>query len=107
MSKKTLLYLSIATLALYVIGRFFLLDAAARSHNGLFALIALLVYPVATVILLLITWITGLIQTARMKRWGWFVALFFLTPISSLLFGLIGPEDQLETLPMTQYSDWQ
>lgn len=107
MTKKTLLSLSIATLLLYVIGRFFLLDAAANSHNRLFALIALLVYPVATGILLLITWITGLIKTAKMKRWGWFVALLLLTPITSLLFGLIGPEDQPDPIPMTQHSNWQ
>jgi uncharacterized membrane protein len=107
MTKKTLLYLSVATLVLYVIGRFFLLDAAANSHNSLFALIALLVYPVATGILFLITWIMGLVKTAKMKRWGWFAALFFLTPITSLLFGLIGPEDEPEPMPMNQYSNWQ
>jgi hypothetical protein len=56
MNKIALLTLSLAALVLYLIGRFFLLDAAARSHNPPFALIALLMYPVAAGVLALAAW---------------------------------------------------
>lgn len=50
------------------------------------------------VILLLIFWPTslalGLYQTARLKRWGWFVCILLLSPIisvGSFIYVLVGP----------------
>jgi len=43
------------------------------------------------VIAAIIAWIVGLITTARIKRWGWFVAVLILPVLGSLLYGLIGP----------------
>jgi hypothetical protein len=50
------------------------------------------------VFILLISWptnsILALYQTARIKRWGWFVSLFLLSPIISIgsfLYVLVGP----------------
>ena len=39
----------------------------------------------------LIAWIGGLIKTGRLGRWGWFVVVLLLSPLGSLLYGLIGP----------------
>jgi hypothetical protein len=39
----------------------------------------------------LITWILGLIKMVQLKRWGWFVAVLLLTPLSTLLYGIYGP----------------
>jgi hypothetical protein len=39
----------------------------------------------------LLAWILGLIKTARIGRWGWFVAVLLVSPLGSLLFGLVGP----------------
>lgn len=44
-------------------------------------------------LLAFVSWLLGLIKTAQIKRWGWFVAIFFLTPLSSLLYGIMGPTE--------------
>jgi hypothetical protein len=36
-------------------------------------------------------WILGLIRTAQLGRWGWFVAVLLISPLGSLLYGLAGP----------------
>ena len=38
-----------------------------------------------------LAWIGGLIKTGRLGRWGWFVVVLLLSPVGSLLYGLIGP----------------
>jgi ATP/ADP translocase len=43
------------------------------------------------VIAAIIAWIVGVITTARMRRWGWFVAVLILPVLGSLLYGLFGP----------------
>jgi hypothetical protein len=43
------------------------------------------------VIAAIIAWVVGLITTARVRRWGWFVAVLILPVLGSLLYGLIGP----------------
>lgn len=34
------------------------------------------------------TWILGLVRTATLRQWRWFIAIFFLTPIVSLVYSL-------------------
>ena len=38
-----------------------------------------------------VAWILGLFATARVRRWGWFVAVLLISPLGSLLYGLAGP----------------
>ena len=38
-----------------------------------------------------VAWILGLITTAQLGRWGWFVAVLLLSPLGSLLYRLAGP----------------
>jgi hypothetical protein len=66
----SLFILSLGALLLYLIGRLFLLSAAAQAHNPLFALIALLIYPVAVVVLTLVAWIIGLVITEQWHNVG-------------------------------------
>ena len=44
-------------------------------------------------LLAFVTWILGLVKTAQIKRWGWFIAVFFLTPLSTLIYGIAGPDE--------------
>jgi hypothetical protein len=39
----------------------------------------------------LVTWVLGLIKMVQLKRWGWFVAVLLLTPLTTLLYGIYGP----------------
>ena len=39
----------------------------------------------------LAAWIMGLIQTARIGRWGWLLVVLLISPLGSLLYGLVGP----------------
>lgn len=39
----------------------------------------------------LLAWIMGLVRTARIGRWGWFLVVFLISPVGSLLYGLAGP----------------
>jgi hypothetical protein len=43
------------------------------------------------VIAAIVAWIMGLIKTAQIRRWGWFLAVLVLPPLGSLLYGLVGP----------------
>ncbi len=43
------------------------------------------------VIAAVLAWILGLIQTAQIRRWGWFAAVLLLPALGSLVFGLAGP----------------
>jgi len=46
---------------------------------------------VAGALAALVAWILGLLTTARVRRWGWFIAVLLLSPLGSLLYGLAGP----------------
>jgi hypothetical protein len=46
---------------------------------------------VAGALAAVVAWILGLITTAQLGRWGWFVAVLLLSPLGSLLYGLAGP----------------
>jgi hypothetical protein len=46
---------------------------------------------VAGALAAVVAWILGLITTAHLRRWGWFVAVLLLSPLGSLLYGLAGP----------------
>jgi len=45
----------------------------------------------AGVIPVLVGWIMGLMKTAQIRRWGWFVAVLLTIPVGSLLYGIAGP----------------
>jgi len=47
----------------------------------------------------------GLVQTARMRRMGWFVGILLLGVIAALIYGLLGPETQVsnEAMPVFLY----
>ena len=45
----------------------------------------------AGVLAALFAWLIGLFQTARIGRWGWFLGVLLLSPLGSLLYGLVGP----------------
>jgi hypothetical protein len=40
----------------------------------------------------LIAWIGGLIKTAQIGRWGWFVVILLFSPLATLIYGIAGPE---------------
>jgi hypothetical protein len=46
---------------------------------------------VGGIVAALLAWIGGLIKTGRIGRWGWFVVVLLLSPLGSLLYGLVGP----------------
>ncbi len=81
MSKQALLYVSIAAIALAVVGSVLTNSgtSAGTIVSGLGGLGALA------------AWIGGLIKTIQLKRWGWFVAVLLLAPITTLLYGIYGP----------------
>jgi hypothetical protein len=39
-----------------------------------------------------IAWVLGLIKTAQVKAWGWFVAVLLVSPLGSLIYGIAGPD---------------
>lgn len=38
--------------------------------------------------------VMALVRTARIRVWGWFVAILLLSPIATLLYGFFGPEQE-------------
>ncbi len=49
----------------------------------------------AGVLAALFAWLIGLFQTARIGRWGWFLGVLLLSPLGSLLYGLVGPKTKV------------
>jgi hypothetical protein len=47
-----------------------------------------------------VAWILGLIKTAQVKAWGWFVAVLLVSPLGSLIYGIAGPDQA----PAAQYA---
>src|SRR5215472_14005110 len=92
-SKRTILFLSIGAIILGIVGWGVLLSAAANcastqttttggaatcsagAAGG--AAIATLVLLLAG-LLTFVAWLLGIIKTARMSRWGWFVVVLLL-----------------------------
>lgn len=42
-----------------------------------------------------LAWIIGLVMTVLRRRWGWFIGIFLLSPLSTLLYSLFGPDGTL------------
>jgi len=38
-------------------------------------------------------WIGGLVRTVAHARWGWFLAILFLNPLTTLLYATLGPRE--------------
>ncbi len=108
MNKRTITILSIVGIVLFIVGIVVAGAAAANaaascqnatdttscvnaSAGGLG--IAGLVYLLG-IVASLIAWIMGLVKTAQIGRWGWFVAVLLISPLGSLLYGLAGPEER-------------
>lgn len=50
-----------------------------------------LVLYLGGVVAALLAWVLGLVKTAQIRRWLWFIVVFLLSPLGSLLYGLLGP----------------
>ena len=91
MSKKTILYLSIGAIALFILGLILVLVGAGNNSGGL-ALLGVVLYSLAG-LLTFLSWLFGIIRTARAQAWGWFVVIFLFSPISGLIYGIMAPAE--------------
>jgi hypothetical protein len=41
-----------------------------------------------------VAWLLGLMKTARISRWDWFIAVLLLGPLGALIYGFSGPADR-------------
>ncbi|MGZ3682051.1 MAG: hypothetical protein ACXVDI_26125, partial [Ktedonobacterales bacterium] len=44
-------------------------------------------------------WVMALTETTRRKRWGWFVAVLFFSPIAAMLYGFFGIQSHASEAP--------
>ena len=103
MNKRTILFLSIGAIIIGIAGWVVLFGAAASctttssgtpscgSGAAGGSLVAILLLLVAGV-LAFAAWLLGLIKTARIGKWGWFVLVLLISPLGSLIYGAAGPE---------------
>ncbi len=80
MSKQNILIATLAGIVLYVVGFVLKSGTASLALLGLGALA------------FVVAWIMGLVKTAQLSRWGWFVAVLLLGAIGTLIYGIAGPE---------------
>ena len=108
MSKRTILFLSIAAILLFIVGgvAYVVGGAAAVSCAGTGATSisqdcasqGALPVLIGTVLLglgglcSLLAFIFGLIKTAQIGAWVWFVLILLFTPLATLIYGIAGPE---------------
>lgn len=101
--KRATLILSILALALIIAGVALVASAASgctttaagqasctSSATGS-ASLGVLLYVVGG-LATAVAWILGIIKTATIKRWGWFVLVLLLSPLGSLIYGAAGPD---------------
>ncbi len=62
------------------------------------ATIGLVLY-LAGVFAALLAWLLGLVKTASVRRWAWFIVIFLLSPLGSLLYGVVGPTSRPHAVP--------
>jgi hypothetical protein len=93
MSKRTILIMSAVSLGLVVLGILAPGISLASTSNipqavllvgGIFFLLGCLVGLAA--------WVSGLIKTAAIRQWGWFVAIVLFNVLGALAYALQGPE---------------
>jgi hypothetical protein len=108
LSKRTILFLSIAAILLgivaavaYVVGVGAVVnctgtgattistDCAAQGATPILIGIGV---GILAGICSLIAWIGGLIKTAQIGAWVWFVLILLFTPLATLIYGFAGPE---------------
>ncbi len=93
MSKRTILIMSAVSLGLVVLGILVPGTSLALTAN-----IPQAVLLVGAVLFLLgclagiAAWVSGLIKTAAVRQWGWFVAIVVFNVIGTLAYALRGPE---------------
>jgi hypothetical protein len=59
----------------------------------LVALVGIGLMPIVSALLVgMPAWTMGLVQTARSRHWGWFAAIAMLSPVATLLYGVVGPQ---------------
>ena len=100
MRKQWFVWLSLVALAAWIIGLILsytsvtcttgATSSTASCTSGPGGVLANLFYLIGLVFTAIV-WVAGMIQTARLGRWLWFVLIFLLAPITTLLYGLIGP----------------
>ena len=72
------------------------------SQAKLVALLGIGVPPVLMAVFIgMPAWVMALTETAIRKRWGWFVAVLFLSPIAAMLYGFRGAQPRPTAAPPT------
>ncbi|MEO7001889.1 MAG: hypothetical protein ABI068_08680 [Ktedonobacterales bacterium] len=99
MRKQHFVWLSIAAIVAWVIGLILSFTSVrctpgattgtASCTSGPGGYIANVLYLIG-IILTVIVWLAGMIRTARQGRWGWFALIFLFTPITTLIYSLVG-----------------
>ncbi len=94
--KRTTLILSIVAIVLFIAG-FALIGSAAAGQASCpsgaagTAGLGVLVYSLGG-LCSAVAWILGIIKTATLKRWGWFVVVLLLGTLGTLIYGAAGPD---------------
>jgi hypothetical protein len=115
LSKRTILFLSIAAILLFIVGGVsFGVSAGSiascagtgattisqdcAAQGGTPALIGFALLGLGG-ICSLIAFIGGLIKTAQIGAWVWFVLILLFTPLATLIYGIAGPETRQMAAP--------
>jgi uncharacterized membrane protein YhaH (DUF805 family) len=113
MSKKAILWLTLISIVLAIIGAVLVVPVATivmqrctqeqisagtcqphlAPNDTTRVSIGAALFGIAA-ILQLIAWIGALVRSGRMRTWGWFVAVLFLGTLGLLLYALFSPSDR-------------
>lgn len=117
MSKKTILWLSLISLIISIIGIVVFVPIVISAANtvasqcsqdqiqhgtcnvslsavaGAGFFVGILIFVVAGLVGL-IAWVGALIRSAKMQTWGWFVVVLIFGGLGTLIYGIAGPANQ-------------
>lgn len=89
MTKRNILLVSLASIVLLIVGA--ALGGVATTPGASVNGTGLAIYGIGG-LAALVGWVMGLVKTAQLKRWGWFVAVLLLGSLGALIYGAAGPE---------------
>jgi hypothetical protein len=73
-------------------------QATGSTVSGTPTGVAGIIYTVGS-ILLVIVWIYTIVQTIRLRRWGWLVGVILLSVYAAMAFAIFGPTTRREPAP--------
>lgn len=103
MSKRSVVLCGAGSLLAFLAGcLMYVVTAVEHSNLNSSAFLGMCALFLASFVLGFAAWLLGLMKTAGISRWDWFVLVLFLGMPGAMLYGISGPAGRSYTLASTE-----